>query len=171
MTYLLQNLHFIFIHFPIALLLFSFVFDLLARLTKKQEWHTAGFLSLLIGTLGAVASVITGPEEARNPLFPTHELFGKLTMIWFILLSLVRCYYRLRKSQDIGGKPAYLIAALIGICLLTYTGHLGGQMVHRPRPAGGVPGQGPARSPGSVTPGGAPQGGTGTNAPVTRNPS
>ncbi|UUZ91026.1 hypothetical protein LJK87_35410 [Paenibacillus sp. P25] len=90
MTYLLQNLHFIFIHFPIALLLFSFVFDLLARLTKKQEWHTAGFLSLLIGTLGAVASVITGPEEARNPLFPTHELFGKLTMIWFILLSLVR---------------------------------------------------------------------------------
>jgi uncharacterized membrane protein len=132
--YLLKNAHFIFIHFPIAALICSLLFDVLATVWKKKEWHSAALLTLIVGTLGAIASVATGPED-RNPLLHTHELFGKITMVVFIILTLIRLYVQYKKSRDIGNNYAYLTGALIGVLLLSYTGHLGGQMVHKPKGA------------------------------------
>ncbi len=133
MNYLIRNLHFIVIHVPIAMLLFSFVFDVLALVLKKKDWHTAALLCLIVGTLGAIAAVLTGPHEERNPLFPTHELFGKVTMVFFILLTLVRLWMQLKIKREMGRNVVYLTAALIGGLLVSYTGHLGGQMVHPDR--------------------------------------
>jgi uncharacterized membrane protein len=130
MAYIIKNLHFIVTHVPIAMLIFSFIFDLLARILKKQDWHTAGFLCLIVGTLGAIAAVLTGPDD-NSPLVHTHELFGKTTMIVFILISLIRLYFHFRKKVEIGRMPVYLVATLIGAVLVGYTGHLGGQMVHK----------------------------------------
>jgi uncharacterized membrane protein len=133
MSFLLKNMHFIVTHFPIVLLIFSFVFDFLAVLAKKKEWHSSGLLCLVVGTLGAIASVATGPDD-KNPLLPTHELFGKMTMILAILLSIVRLFLLFWKKKEIGGNPVYLIGALIGVLLVSYTGHLGGEMVHNDSP-------------------------------------
>ncbi|UJF33543.1 DUF2231 domain-containing protein [Paenibacillus hexagrammi] len=152
MDYLLRNSHFIFTHFPIALLIFSFVFDLLALILKKKDWHSAGMLALLVGTLGAIASFITGPEMSRNPLLPTHALYAQLTMIASILLSVIRIGLLLWKKKHIGGHPVYLVGALVAVLLVSYTGHLGGKMVHRPFTPGmnmqGGPGQGPGQGQG-----------------------
>ncbi|MFC5450491.1 DUF2231 domain-containing protein [Paenibacillus aestuarii] len=149
MDYLLKNAHFIFTHFPIALLIFSLVFDLLALIFKKREWHAAGWLSLTVGTLGAIASVITGPEGMRNPMVHTHELYAKLTMFAAILLTVIRIGLLVWKKREIGGNPIYLTGALIAVILVSYTGHLGGQMVHRPfNPNGGPMMQNPAGGPG-----------------------
>jgi uncharacterized membrane protein len=130
--YLIKNLHFIVIHIPIAMLIFSFVFDVAALLAKKREWHAAGMLCLIVGTLGALAAVLTGPDD-RNPLVHTHELFGKATMALFIVLTAVRLFFQLRRKQEIGGNYAYLAIALIGVALVSYTGHIGGKMVHPDR--------------------------------------
>jgi uncharacterized membrane protein len=159
MTYLLNNSHFIVNHIPIAMLIFSFIFDLCAVIIKKKDWHTAGFLSLIVGTLGAIASVLTGPEgpqETRNPLFHDHQLYANLTMYLFILLSLARLFFRYRKKIDIGKTPIYLIIALIGVGLVTYTGHLGGKMVHKDNAnfSGFPGGQGQGQSGGQVRQGG-----------------
>jgi uncharacterized membrane protein len=134
MSYLIKNLHFIVNHVPIAMLIFSFIFDLLAVILKKKEWLTAGFLTLIVGTLGAIAAVITGPDgqaESRNPDFHNHELFGNLTMYLYIIISLVRLFFYYRKKIDIGKMPIYLIIGVIGVSIVTYTGHLGGKMVHK----------------------------------------
>jgi uncharacterized membrane protein len=131
MNYILSNLHFILIHFPIALLIISLLFDLITTFYKRSNLHHAGLITLVIGTLGAIASVLTGPENERNPLFPRHELFGKITMIFFIILCLVRLVLYVYRKREIGRNPVYLAAALVGVILLSYTGHLGGQMVHR----------------------------------------
>ncbi|MCC2683931.1 MAG: hypothetical protein K0R75_830 [Paenibacillaceae bacterium] len=136
MAYLIENLHFIVIHVPIAMLIFSFVFDVLAKAFKKREWHAAGLLCLIVGTLGAIAAVMTGPEEEREPLLHTHELFGKITMIFFIALTVVRLWLYLRKKIEPGRSFAYLAAALIGVLLVSYTGHLGGSMVHKEKKPG-----------------------------------
>jgi uncharacterized membrane protein len=143
MAYILKNLHFIFIHVPIAMLIFSFVFDVLARLVRKTEWHWAGLLCLVVGTLGAIAAVLTGPDD-RNSLRQTHETFGELTMIAAIVLSVIRLYFVIWKKKEIGGHPVYLLGALIAVALVTYTGHLGGKMVHRdgPQPGSFQPGPG-----------------------------
>ncbi|WP_248927637.1 DUF2231 domain-containing protein [Paenibacillus hamazuiensis] len=132
MSYLIKNLHFIVIHIPIAMLIFGFLFDLFGKLLRKPEWHTAGLLCLIVGTLGAIAAVLTGPED-RNPLVHTHEFYGKITMFLFIILTLVRLFFHLKKKRELGGSAAYLAVALIGVLLVGYTGHIGGQMVHPDR--------------------------------------
>lgn len=131
MDYILKNMHFILIHFPIALLIVSLFFDLITAFYKRSNLHSAGLVTLVLGTLGAIASVLTGPEGERNPLFPRHELFGKITMIFFIVLCLVRLFLYWKRKKDIGSNPVYLIAALVGVILVSYTGHLGGEMVHK----------------------------------------
>jgi uncharacterized membrane protein len=169
MSYILHNLHFIVIHVPIAMLLFSFIFDLLATVLKKKDWHSAGILCLVVGTLGAIAAVLTGPDGERNPLVPTHELFGKITMVFFILLTLVRLWLLFLKKIEIGKKVVYLAAALVGVVLVSYTGHLGGMMVHPDRQQ--KPGQGQfqrggtSQQPGSY---GKKQNRGGQNAPTTQ---
>jgi uncharacterized membrane protein len=140
MDYILNNMHFIVIHFPIALLIISLLFDLLTTFYKRSNLHHAGLITLVLGTLGAIASVLTGPEGERNPLFPRHELFGKITMIFFIVLCIVRLSLYVYKKKEIGRNPVYLVAALVGVMLVSYTGHLGGQMVHRD-PKSPEPGQ------------------------------
>ncbi|MGO4271058.1 DUF2231 domain-containing protein [Paenibacillus sp. TAF58] len=90
MDYILKNLHYIVTHVPIALLVFSFIFDLIAVIVKKREWHSAGMLCLVVGALGAIASVLTGPSPWRNPLVVPHEFYAKLTMFLSILLAIIR---------------------------------------------------------------------------------
>ncbi|MEW9699321.1 DUF2231 domain-containing protein [Paenibacillus sp. SI8] len=169
MDYMIKNAHFIFTHFPIALLIFSLVFDLLALIAKKREWHAAGLLSLIVGTLGAIASVITGPEQSRNPLVQTHALYAFLTMYAAIVLTIVRLGLLIWKKKEIGRNPIYLIGALVAVILVSYTGHVGGKMVHRPMNGGpmmqnGGSGQG---GPGQGGPGqsGARQGGSDVQKP------
>ncbi|WP_282938332.1 DUF2231 domain-containing protein [Paenibacillus sp. RC67] len=130
MAYILKNLHFIVIHVPIAMLIFSLVFDILAIALKKKDWHTAAVLCLIVGTLGTIASVWSGPDMP-NPAVQKHELYGKITMVLFIVLSAVRLWFHRKKQAETGRKPAYLAVAFLGVLLVSYTGHLGGQMVHK----------------------------------------
>lgn len=134
MDYILKNLHFIVTHVPIALLIFSFVFDIIAMIVKKREWHSAGMLCLVVGALGAVAAVMTGPSPWRNPLVVPHEFYAKLTMLAAIVLAVIRVGLLIWKKKDAGRNPMYLVGSLAAVILVSYTGHLGGQMVHRPMP-------------------------------------
>ncbi|WP_261303174.1 DUF2231 domain-containing protein [Paenibacillus andongensis] len=146
MDYILKNLHYIVTHVPIALLVFSFIFDLIAIIAKKREWHSAGMLCLVVGALGAIASVLTGPSPWRNPLVVPHEFYAKLTMFLSILLAIVRVGLLIWKKKEIGRNPIYLIGSLAAVILVGYTGHIGGQMVHKPVPAKTTA---PAASPGT----------------------
>lgn len=130
MDYILKNLHFIVTHVPIALLIFSFVFDVVALIFKKKDWHSAGMLCLVVGALGAIAGVLTGPES-RNTLVGTHEFYAKLTMFTAIVLAAVRVGLLVWKKLEIGRNPIFLVASLVVVILVSYTGHLGGKMVHR----------------------------------------
>lgn len=162
MDYILKNLHFIFTHVPIALLIFSFVFDIVALIFKKKEWHSAGMLCLVVGALGAIASVLTGPES-RNTLVGSHEFYAKLTMILAIILAIVRVGLLVRKKLELGRNPIYLVASLVAVLLVSYTGHLGGKMVHRDMQ--GFPGGGPGQMQGGPGGGGpGTQGGPGGQA-------
>ncbi|OAS18233.1 DUF2231 domain-containing protein [Paenibacillus oryzisoli] len=153
MDYIIKNLHFIFTHVPIALLIFSFVFDVVALIFKKKEWHSAGMLCLVVGALGAIASVLTGPEMMmKNATLSSHEFYARLTMIVAIILAVVRVGLLVWKKLELGRNPILLVASLVAVLLVSYTGHLGGKMVHRDMqggpgmmqggPGGGGPGQG-----------------------------
>ena len=141
MDFMLKNLHNVFNHVPVAMLIFSFIFDLIAALFKRKEWNFAGLLCLVVGALGAIAAVLTGPAWTKNPLFPDHQLFGQLTMVAAIVLLLTRLVFRFWKTLDIGKNPFYLVGALVMVILVAYTGHLGGEMIHKKAPTTPAPAQ------------------------------
>lgn len=54
------------IHFPIALLIFGFIFELISRLYKKEFFQHAGFFALVLGTLFTITSYIIGDASLQN---------------------------------------------------------------------------------------------------------
>ena len=81
-------LHPVIVHTPIALILFSLLFDLVGRFTDIDWWRKAAFAMLVIGVLGAGAAVLSGnaAEEAiedqgipHQPI-EAHEEAGILTL-------------------------------------------------------------------------------------------
>ena len=83
--------HPIIVHTPITLIVFSFLFDLVGRLTDSSWWRKAAVTMLVVGVLGGVAAILSGepasevaehkqgiPEERVE----AHEDVAKLS-VWF----------------------------------------------------------------------------------------
>jgi uncharacterized membrane protein len=54
------HIHPMIVHFPIALLIVGFLFDILSLFIKKEFYSNAGFYLLILGTLGIIAAYFTG---------------------------------------------------------------------------------------------------------------
>jgi uncharacterized membrane protein len=123
--------HVVLIHFPIALFLASFAFDLLARWRRDRNLATVAYYNLTAAALATLPAVATGliawqwlleGEKLRGNL-RLHLLFGSLSaaMIW--LLWQWRASLRRRPEQRL--TAVYLAIALIAVFVVALTGHLG----------------------------------------------
>ena len=131
----LTNLHGMVVHFPIALLITSVVLEAAAMYPKfSDSLRPAALITLLLGTAGAAAAVITGPEDnARgiSHLGQVHQQWAQATLLVFGLLSLIRLWSLWRKQRLAGWRGTALLAvSVIGLGMLEYTGLLGGKMVY-----------------------------------------
>lgn len=129
----LNHLHPIFSHFPIVLLIASVALDLLAL--RRPTWRESAWLALLIGTLGALASTVTGliahlpyEETPVIAVIEPHQFLAFGTTALFLLLSAWRWLARRRGEQRIGWP--YAAVAIVGLGLLTLTGMTGGNLVY-----------------------------------------
>ncbi len=152
MTY---NLHPIFVHFPIALLLIYSIIRILPlqKWFSGTSWKHIERVLLLLGTLGAFASSATGEiaEELVRPnhaLVEMHSLFaGISTWVYAILLLgeilvILRPYISTKISSDrlknfvsklttiLTNNILGIVLALVGLVAITLTGLLGGVMVY-----------------------------------------
>lgn len=130
-----QNIHPLFVHFPIALILVSLLFEAIWWLTKKEQFRNTATSLLYLGALSAVAAVITG-YIASNGLghdAPGHEFVHEHrdVMLWMSGLLVVTTFLvvfvrTLREGQ----WRRLLIAPLLVISgLLIYGADKGGQLV------------------------------------------
>lgn len=131
----LTNVHGMIVHFPIALLFVSFLLEVLALIPKYQAaLRPAALVTLVIGAIGGMASVLSAPEDnARGVtmLMHTHEQWAHYTMFIFGALVVWRLWLLWRKRSFSGVQViAYLLIAAVGLGTLTYTGYLGGKMVY-----------------------------------------
>jgi len=128
-------LHPAFVHFPIALVVFSFVADLLGRLTKRPSFRAAGFWSLIAALLMGAITAATGyydftraalGETARYADF--HQDIGFVLVGCVVVLTIWRWLAYARR--DVSPGPLYLIAALLVVGITLFQGWYGGEMVY-----------------------------------------
>jgi len=128
-------LHPAFVHFPIALVVFSFVADLLGRWTKRPSLRAAGFWSLIGALLMGAITATTGyydftraalGETARYADF--HQDIGFVLVGCVVVLTIWRWLAYARR--DVSPGPLYLIAALLVVGITLFQGWYGGEMVY-----------------------------------------
>lgn len=132
-----DHFHPLSVHFPIVLILVGFLFDLIALFFRKDHCLSkAGFFLMILGTLGAVASFLTGEFFSKELIGPagevkeTHQLMAKITMFVMIAASVIRIYAVIAKKDKGFFKWIVFALFLAGAAFVAYTGMLGGTLVY-----------------------------------------
>lgn len=138
------NYHPLVVHFPIVLLIFAALFQILSFFMYRNEFSIATLLLLLAGTIAVWLSSNTfhahpmNLPEHVNEIYATHELMAQYTW-WLALAALaaksVSHFFVSRKWWS----EAVVLILLIGASItVSIVGHHGAQLVHM----GGVGPQG-----------------------------
>lgn len=133
----MENLHPLFVHFPIALLSLFFLLDFVGSLAGKSNWRGAASWFLYSGTLFAGFTVVAGLIAAGSvahggdvhEIMEHHEHLG----ISVLLLAITLTAWRLLAKQMIVGpaNTLYQLGGMILCGLLIFTVDLGGLMVYK----------------------------------------
>lgn len=127
------------VHFPIALLLTYFLFEVLALVLKKDFLSKAAHLLLFLGVLGALAAVLTGQEaeeafeywnKQSSELLEEHELYANITLWYFTALLILRTFLTFGKKFVGVIKYVIVVLAAVGVYFVFLTGDHGGRMVY-----------------------------------------
>jgi uncharacterized membrane protein len=130
-------LHPAFVHFPIALVVFSFISDLLGRLSRRPSLRAAGSWSLLGALVFGAITAATGYYDMTRTRAVMGETFryvdfhmdvGWILIGAVVVLAAWRWLLYTRRDR-IPGIP-YLIAALLVMGLVLFQGWYGGEMVY-----------------------------------------
>jgi uncharacterized membrane protein len=127
-------LHPALVHFPIALIAFSFLLEVLARLFNKEALRGAAFWCLLGALVGGAATAASGYfDYSRDALGETaryvqfHMYIGWVLVVSVIALTVWRWRISTRSNQT---SISYLIAALLVVGLTLFQSWYGGEMVY-----------------------------------------
>ena len=129
-------LHPMIVHFPIALLITSVLFDAASHIFKREALRDGALWLLVLGLIGGIAAAIAGDwaEEAAEKagiaesLIETHESLAFVTLGIFGVLFLWRIFMRNQFSGQL--LAIYLLVATIGVGTLSATGYYGGDLVY-----------------------------------------
>jgi uncharacterized membrane protein len=131
-------LHPVIVHTPIALILFSLLFELVGRFTDIDWWRKAAFAMLVIGVLGAGAAVLSGnaaEETAEDQGVPddaieAHEEAGTLTL-WLGVAAVLARALASRPGPARGAVSLLaLVAHLLTAGAVGMAGFRGGILVY-----------------------------------------
>ena len=129
-----RDLHPIVVHFPIALLVLSFILSLFWR--RSERLNSVSWLLLVVGGLATLPATVTGlishipyEETELHGVIEQHQILGLVGTLLTLGLLIWR-YLSRRRGTDIGTKPYYLVIAGIGIVWLFVLGGTGGNLVY-----------------------------------------
>ncbi len=126
--------HPVIVHFPIALLVISLIFDLLGALKRNPALTTAGYYNLIVAGISAPIAVVTGllawifafGEATLQGILLYHLILGVATLILIEALLWIRVRQRGRLEGAAG--RAYVIVGAFAFLVIAVTGHLGGTL-------------------------------------------
>ncbi|RDI41929.1 DUF2231 domain-containing protein [Falsibacillus pallidus] len=130
-------LHPLLVHFPIALLIFGTIAQIIA-VWKKDFFHKAAFYLLGAGFLTGLFSYWTGDGAEHfahqhwgrgvSPLIHTHETYALITLILFGIALAIRVLEKFKPFKM--AMALVIILCLAGTTTLALTGHYGGKIVY-----------------------------------------
>lgn len=133
------HIHPMIVHFPIALLIVGFLFDVTGMFVRKEFFSWAGFSLLMLGALGVIAAFISGnlagsgitEEGVLKQALETHESAAELT-VWITgFAALFRLALVLLKKYKGYLKIAALVIYLAAVAAIGRTGFYGGELVYK----------------------------------------
>lgn len=133
----MPNPHPAIIHFPIALLTAAVLFELLARILKREDFSRIGWWMQLSGTLGLVLAVVSGilAQETvsiapiARPYFAMHQQLTFAASGLFALLFFWRISYR--SVVPARYAALYLMLFVCSVAVLWAGAWYGGELVYR----------------------------------------
>lgn len=135
----MNHLHPMIVHFPIALLLVGFLFEIMSLFIKKEFFGTASFYLLILGTLGVIGAYISGDMAGDGisetgmlkTALETHEEAALIALWTATAAAIFRIAFVIlnRKVQIL--KWVSFILFLCGAIAVGRTGYYGGQLVYK----------------------------------------
>ncbi|HEY3320493.1 MAG TPA: DUF2231 domain-containing protein [Planctomycetota bacterium] len=124
-----------FVHFPIALLALSVIFDVIAFVFRSGNLRSTGWWTLFGAAVGGVVTVATGLWDMYSiPIHEGAERYVDLHMwVGFAILAAAGALaiwrgYVYAKRLPVSGP--YVLAGLLVLALITFQNWLGGELVY-----------------------------------------
>ena len=128
------------VHFPIAFLVLSFLFDLVGAARNSEKWNQFGGIILLLTIIGAFAALQTGEasEEMLKPMTDSlleaveqHEALASKTFFFILILGIIRGWLHLKGLFNSWIRWGYIVLIGTGVFLILRVGYLGGKLVYQ----------------------------------------
>lgn len=123
-------------HFPIALVIVSMLFDLIAFAIRREpytkELHIAAFYCLMVGALGSFAAVLSGLWISRWETFGSGMLGKHHIFIWpgfALLIGMAGWRLVVRDKASRRAFALYLAVGIVTAVLIAGGGYWGGEML------------------------------------------
>ena len=128
------------VHFPIAFLLLSFIFDLVGAARNSDKWNQFGGIILLLAIISAFAALQSGEssKETLNPMTENlqeaveeHENLASTTFFFILVLGIFRGWLQLKGMFNSWLRWGYIILIGTGVFMILRVGNLGGKLVYQ----------------------------------------
>ena len=128
------HLHPSLVHFPIALFLSAFIFEIVSLYRRHKLLHEAAFYIFVLAVVMTPLAVISGLLEANEWHLTNHGVFLKHRNLAFLtlgvsLISLLLFLTQGKLSRK-NGKPIFLFILLLLSTLVMLTAYFGGELVY-----------------------------------------
>lgn len=120
------NYHYIFVHFPIALIVMACIAELLCSWRKNPQYNFVVYFLLIAAAIFAIPTVFAGLSLEESGvvgakdefLIEWHEFFGLVTLSLIFITLLLRYFW--------GRRSIYFWSLIVLFICVLITAHLGG---------------------------------------------
>lgn len=122
------------VHFPIALFIAGLFLDIVGIIKKDDHFLYAGWFNLALAATSALAAVATGLGALIFMKMPLEGLLLQHMLLALLTTGLMWLMFGLRAYRHDNMKTplrvVYFLLAILTFALISYVGHVGGQMVY-----------------------------------------